>query len=170
MCRTLLSWAAITNNLRVTAKGSVEQYSCFLLSEKGSSAIKEGSITFIFFFKKGEDNLVKQQLYIYSDPTKNTECRGTICNFWTEEFVKLARVCFTHRLDKWLNESFLIFFFFLFWGAAQQLRILFTLSWDFSWEVFKFAKIQGTAALWSDHECSWSPPFPGLNFVPYCCF
>lgn len=112
MCRTLLSWAAITNNLRVTAKGSVEQYSCFLLSEKGSSAIKEGSITFIFFFKKGEDNLVKQQLYIYSDPTKNTECRGTICNFWTEEFVRLARVCFTHRLDKWLNETFLIFFFF----------------------------------------------------------
>ena len=97
--------------MRVTAKGSVEQYSCFLLSEKGSSAIKEGSITFIFFFKKGEDNLVKQQLYIYSDPTKNTECRGTICNFWTEEFVRLARVCFTHRLDKWLNESFLIFFF-----------------------------------------------------------
>lgn len=73
MCRTLLSCAAITNNLRVTAKGSIEQYSSFLLSEKGSSAIKEGSVTFIFFFKKGEDNLVKQQLYIYSDLTKTTE-------------------------------------------------------------------------------------------------
>lgn len=121
MCRTLLSCAAITNNLRVTAKGSVEQYSSFLLSEKGSSAIKGGSKTSIFFWKKRRRQPCKAAaVYLFWPNENHRGVEGQYAIFGQKNFVSSAKVCFTHRLDKWLNESFPIFSF-LFCSAALVL-------------------------------------------------